>query len=138
MHPPSKNKKLTRRPAVCWAATFSGIVLSIANLIMAMRSGATVRGPGDLVFGLLFSLWVGLPLLLLGQVKLSHRRPRVVLVLWLVGLLVTVKMLHEVFVDPSGSTTALGLLTTPFYLILGFSLIGLFQRFLDRSPRGRL
>jgi len=69
-----------------------------------------------------FSGWVGLPLLLLGVIKVFRSFPVTHLVLLMIGLIFSAFATASPF--GHGSTSAIGLLTTPFFLLVIYAVSG--------------
>ena len=63
-----------------------------------------------------FAIWVGLPLLILGRLRVFWSFPKITAVLYGVGLLLLGTLLFGVFVAPAGSTAALAIISVPFLL----------------------
>ena len=116
---PDSSRATPPRSWVCSASLISGIVLGVGVFALS-APGATIEGIVDVAFGVAMSCWVGLPLILLGVIKVFRSYPNMHLSMWSLGCFVLFGACWQVFFAPRGSTAALGLLFVPFYLLAGY------------------
>ena len=86
-------------------------------------SGVAMNGLENALPGLCLSCWVALPLVALGAIRLFRRFPLTHATLFLIGVLASVMAV----VSPYGhrSTSAIALVTIPFFLLVIFCVAGL-------------
>ena len=113
----STNTSSSRRPAVATASLVSAAIFAVAVL-----PSLSIEGLETILAGALFSGWVALPLLLLGLVKVFRKFPTAHLVLLVVGLVASSGAVTAPY--GHGSTSALGLLVLPFFLLLIYGGVG--------------
>lgn len=107
-----------RHSGVALAALASAGVFAVAVFV----SGIAVDGFERVIPGICFSAWVALPLLLLGGIKLFRLFPRTHLVLLVIGLLFSAFAAASPLAH--GSTSAIALATTPFFLLAVYAVAG--------------
>ena len=98
------------------------VALAVVFAVVLFASGAAITSFGDVVAGLLFSLWVALPLLLLGWIKLFRTFPVAHVILLVIGIIGSISAAASPY--GSGSTSALGVLFFPSYLLVIFGVVG--------------
>jgi hypothetical protein len=113
VQPTARSRSTTATVSLAAAAVFA---------VFVFASGLAMNGGASAVAGVCFACWVALPLTLLGTVKLFRGFPMTHLVLLVLGLLVSA----SAAASPYGhsSTSAIGLLTVPFFLLLLYALAG--------------
>jgi hypothetical protein len=116
-------------------ATVSGGGITLAAFILSLSQLPVVDDLGDVLFGLALCSWAGFPLVVLGQVKVYRGFPRFSLALWAAGLAVLVGLLYAVFFAARSSTSALGLITVPLFVVLVYAVTGLALKTLVRDNR---
>jgi hypothetical protein len=112
------------RSWVCNASLITGVVLAIGVFALGARD-ANIEGLADVAFGVAMACWVGLPLMLLGVVKLFRHFPNAHWVLWVVGSTALLGACFEVFFRARGSTAALALIFVPLYLLVGYGVVAM-------------
>ncbi len=113
VQPTARSRSTTVTVSLAGAAVFA---------VFVFASGLTMNDAGSAVAGVCFACWVALPLTLLGIVKLFRGFPRTHLVLLVLGLLVSA----SAAASPYGhsSTSVIGLVSVPFFLLLLYALAG--------------
>ena len=103
----------------------ANVSLTAAGVFAVLTFGAGLAsgGTGNAVAGVCISCWLALPLTLLGLVRLYRGFPLTHLILLVLGLLVSAFAAASPF-DHS-STSAIGLMTIPFFLLVVYALAGL-------------
>ena len=89
-------------PARTWvsnASLIAGVALGVGVFVLG-ASNANIEGAGDVAFGVATSGWVGLPLILLGLIKLFRFFPNIHAVLWGFGCFALLGSCWSVFVAP--------------------------------------
>lgn len=87
-----------------------------------MLPSLSIKGFGDIVAGVLFSGWVALPLLLLGLVRIFREFRTAHIVLLVLGLVGSFGAVTSPY--GHGSTSAIGLVVLPFFLLVAYGVIG--------------
>jgi hypothetical protein len=112
-------------PARTWvsnASLISGVAVAIGVFILG-ASNANIEGGADIAFGMAMSCWMGLPLILLGLVKLFRFFPNTHTVLWAVGCFALFGSCWNVYFVSKGSTAALALIFIPLFLLAGYGIL---------------
>jgi hypothetical protein len=112
------------RSWICNASLISGAVLAIGVFGLSAPN-AHIEGVGDAAFGVAIPCWVGLPLILLGLIKIFRFFPNTQAVLWGVGCFALFGSCWSVFFAAKGSTTAVALIFIPLYVLAGYGIVAL-------------
>lgn len=96
-------------------------VSALVFAVVVFVSGAAIKSFGDALCGVVVSCWVALPLLLLGVIKLFRAFPATHVVLLALGILASVFAAASPY--GYGSTSALGLVVLPFYVVVVYVLV---------------
>ena len=111
------NTPRSRRSGVATASLASALFFGL----IAFASGSAFKSLEDAVVGILFSCWVALPLVLLGVIKLFRAFPGTHSVLLVFGFFASVCAVAST--HSGGSTSALGLVFFPFWLLLIYGVV---------------
>lgn len=122
MYIPDPNNPPTK-PAVCTVATLSGVGFILITLASATASHRGTQDSDVAFFDLVFSFWIGLPLIMLGQLKVFWRFPRLVKWLYAMGCCALVWMLFTVLVVPTSSTAGVAAFYIPLLLLMIYSVV---------------
>ncbi len=112
-----------KRPLASKLALVFGIGVAITDFVLAFPKQPEKQAVDLWIVGILFSGWQGLPLALLAQMKVFWRYPVVNWVLLSLGGVVLMKVLHEVYDAPHGSTAGLALIFGPLYVLAGYAVL---------------
>ena len=113
----------SNRTWVCRACVISALALAIGSNALGARS-ANIEGFGDVAFGVALACWVGLPLMLLGLVKVFRAYPATHVALWAIGSVLLFGACYGVFFAARGSTAGLALIFVPLYVLVGYGVVG--------------
>jgi hypothetical protein len=108
------------------ASLVFGVVLMVVDFAATVAMNPSARDHFGLLFCLLFAAWFASPLLFLGGFKVFSRKPSLGWALLVVGAVVLIAQFYAVHIDAQTSTAALGSFTGPLYLLLLYSIVGLF------------
>jgi hypothetical protein len=109
----------SKRTWVSHASVISALALAIGSFALGART-ANIEGFGDVAFGVALACWVGLPLVLLGLVKVFRVFPNTHVALWAIGSVLLFGACYEVFFAAGGSTAGLALIFVPLYVLVGY------------------
>jgi hypothetical protein len=112
----------TKAPAPRRSATATVSLVSAVVSGVAVLPSLSIKGFGDIVAGVLFSGWVALPLLLLGLVRIFREFRTAHIVLLVLGLVGSFGAVTSPY--GHGSTSAIGLVVLPFFLLVAYGVIG--------------
>lgn len=112
----------TKAPAPRRSATATVSLVSAVVSAVAVLPSLSIKGFGDIVAGVLFSGWVALPLLLLGLVRIFREFRTAHIVLLVLGLVGSFGAVTSPY--GHGSTSAIGLVVLPFFLLVAYGVIG--------------
>ena len=114
----------TAKPTPPSQSTVAKISLagSAACAAIVFSSGVAMNGLENAIGILLFSCWAALPLLVLGLVRLFRQFPGTHAALLVLGISASVLAAAAPF--GRGSTSAIGLVTIPFFLLLIYAAAG--------------
>lgn len=110
--PTAPSRSITAGVSLAAAAVFA---------VLVFASGLALNGGGSSVAGVCLACWAALPLTLLGIVKLFRGFPMTHLALLVLGLLVSALAVASPY--GHSSTSAIGLVTVPFFLLLLYALV---------------
>lgn len=100
-------------------------VLSIVNFLMIFPNGSDESKLTQLFFSVVFSIWLGLPFLILGQAKIFSRFPKLFGGLWFIGFAGTILVFVDVMFITRSSTAGIAMITFPLIVLILYGIAGL-------------
>jgi len=113
----STNTPAPRRSTTATISLVSAVISGVAVI-----PSLSINGFGGVLVGVLFAGWVSLPLLLLGLVKLFRQFATAHIILLVLGLVGSFGAVTSPY--GHGSTSALGMLVLPFFLLAAYGVVG--------------